>query len=409
MDFAALPPEVNSARIYAGPGAAPMLAAAAAWEALAVELSCTANEYSSVVTCLTTGPWRGQAAESMATAIGAHIAWLTDTGELAEQTADQATAAATAFEAAFALTVPPPIIATNRSLRASLAATNVFGQNTPAIMTTDAQYAEMWAQDAAAMYEYAAASARAASLTPFAAPAGGALLDQPAPTGAAVAAAATAPATGISAFLQQLGPLTSPLSLLSPANTAEGTVSLANAYAASESASQARTAIMGVGYEISGTEDQILGRLDRLGAPRLTGASTSQQPITVSARTAAAAAVGGLSVPPAWAPAPVLRSSVAPLATTMRGAAGDTFAAGKESLLEQLAVRAPATVGYRVAGTRCSAASTTPPRSVEPPHGPAPGSFATLAANLYELARLRELGILTDDEFTGQKRRLLAE
>ena len=34
MDFGALPPEINSARMYAGPGSAPMLAAATAWDDL---------------------------------------------------------------------------------------------------------------------------------------------------------------------------------------------------------------------------------------------------------------------------------------------------------------------------------------------------------------------------------------
>jgi PPE-repeat protein len=35
MDFAMLPPEINSGRMYAGPGSGPMLAAAAAWDGLA--------------------------------------------------------------------------------------------------------------------------------------------------------------------------------------------------------------------------------------------------------------------------------------------------------------------------------------------------------------------------------------
>ena len=34
MDFAILPPEINSGRMYAGPGSGPMLAAAAAWDGL---------------------------------------------------------------------------------------------------------------------------------------------------------------------------------------------------------------------------------------------------------------------------------------------------------------------------------------------------------------------------------------
>jgi PPE-repeat protein len=31
VDFGALPPEINSGRMYAGPGAGPMMAAATAW------------------------------------------------------------------------------------------------------------------------------------------------------------------------------------------------------------------------------------------------------------------------------------------------------------------------------------------------------------------------------------------
>ncbi|MCV7029324.1 PPE family protein, partial [Mycobacterium sherrisii] len=39
MDFAMLPPEVNSGRMYAGAGSGPLMAAAAAWDGLAAELS----------------------------------------------------------------------------------------------------------------------------------------------------------------------------------------------------------------------------------------------------------------------------------------------------------------------------------------------------------------------------------
>ncbi|HEV7361105.1 MAG TPA: PPE domain-containing protein, partial [Mycobacterium sp.] len=33
LDFAALPPEVNSVRMYSGPGSGPLLAAGVAWNA----------------------------------------------------------------------------------------------------------------------------------------------------------------------------------------------------------------------------------------------------------------------------------------------------------------------------------------------------------------------------------------
>ncbi len=63
--------------------------------------------------------------------------------------------------------MPPPEIVANRALLTALLATNFLGQNTAAIAATEAQYAEMWAQDAAAMYGYAGASAAAAKLPPF--------------------------------------------------------------------------------------------------------------------------------------------------------------------------------------------------------------------------------------------------
>jgi PPE-repeat protein len=169
MDFGALPPEINSGRMYAGPGAGPMIAAATAWNTLAAELSSTAAGYESVITELT-GEWLGPASASMAAAVQPYVAWMNVTAAHAQHAAAQATASAAAFETAFAATVPPPVIAANRAQLAALAATNFLGINTPAIIATEAHYAEMWAQDAAAMYGYAASSASAGTLTPMTPP-----------------------------------------------------------------------------------------------------------------------------------------------------------------------------------------------------------------------------------------------
>ena len=57
MNFGALPPEVNSARMYAGPGVGSMLVAAAAWDALAAELHFTAASYGSVISGLAGSSW----------------------------------------------------------------------------------------------------------------------------------------------------------------------------------------------------------------------------------------------------------------------------------------------------------------------------------------------------------------
>ena len=170
LDFGALPPEINSGRMYAGPGPGSMLAAAAAWQSLAEELTSAASGYGSVVSTLTSGSWTGPGSISMAAAAAPYVTWLSATGDQAQHAATQATAAASAYESAFAATVPPPIIEANRSLLAALVATNVLGQNTPAIAATEALYAEMWAQDATAMYGYAGASATASQVTPFTAP-----------------------------------------------------------------------------------------------------------------------------------------------------------------------------------------------------------------------------------------------
>jgi PPE-repeat protein len=147
-----------------------MMAAASAWDGLAAELGLAAAGYNSVVTELTSAPWIGPASRAMMAAVAPYISWLSALSGQAEETASQARAAAAAYETAFALTVAPPLIAANRVLLATLVATNFFGQNTPAIAATEAQYMEMWAQDAGAMYGYAASSASATMLSLFSAP-----------------------------------------------------------------------------------------------------------------------------------------------------------------------------------------------------------------------------------------------
>ena len=117
FDFGALPPEINSGKIYAGPGSAPLLAAATAWDALASELQTTAASYGSTIGELTTS-WQGPSSTAAADAAAPYTAWLSSTAAQAEQTASQAQAAAAAYEAAFAASIPPPVIAANRAMLA---------------------------------------------------------------------------------------------------------------------------------------------------------------------------------------------------------------------------------------------------------------------------------------------------
>jgi PPE-repeat protein len=170
-----------------------MLTAASSWDGLAAQLRSTASSYQSVITELTDGSWVGPSSTAMEAAATPYVAWLNAAAGGAEQTASQARAAASAYQSAFAMTVPPEVIAANRIQLASLTSTNIFGQNTPAIATTELQYGEMWAQDASAMYGYAGNSAAASTLATFTAP--------PSitnPSGGANQAAAVAQATGTS-------------------------------------------------------------------------------------------------------------------------------------------------------------------------------------------------------------------
>jgi PPE-repeat protein len=205
-DFAVVPPEVTSARLYAGPGAGPMRAAGAAWGQLAAELRTTAASYQAVVAGVIGSSWSGSGAAAMAGAAGLYVDWLSATATQVEQTAAQAQAAASAYEAAITAAVPPAVIAANRAQLAALVATNVVGQNSAAIAATEAHYEQMWAQDAAAMYGYAGASAAASRLTPFtAAPVtttAGALDGHTAAAAAATGAAAgTSPASQLATWL----------------------------------------------------------------------------------------------------------------------------------------------------------------------------------------------------------------
>ncbi|OBJ10831.1 PPE family protein [Mycobacterium sp. 1465703.0] len=169
-EWGALPPEVNSARMYAGSGAGPLMAAATTFSGLSAELDSTAASYQSVIAQLTGSDWLGQSSSAMAAAAEPYIAWLNTTSAQLQEAASQATSSAAAYEAAFSATVPPTVVEANRSQLAALVATNVLGINTAAIAATEAQYAEMWAQDATAMYTYAAASSASTQLSGLTSP-----------------------------------------------------------------------------------------------------------------------------------------------------------------------------------------------------------------------------------------------
>ena len=171
LDFAWLPPEINSLRMFAGSGSASLHSAASAWEGLAADLAASASSFNAVIAGLTGGPWAGPASASMAAAALPYVDWLGTAGAQAAAAAGQARAAASAFETALTATVHPAVVEANRLSFLTLIATNFLGLNTPAIFANEFDYVEMWAQDVAAMVGYhGGATAVAESLTPFSLP-----------------------------------------------------------------------------------------------------------------------------------------------------------------------------------------------------------------------------------------------
>jgi PPE-repeat protein len=435
MDFAYLPPEINSGRMYEGPGSGPMLAAAAAWDGLATELHSTATSYGSVISDLSAGPWLGAASAAMTAAAAPYVAWMRSTAGQAEQTATQAKAAAAAYEVTFAAMVPPPVIEANRALLQALVATNLFGQNSPAIAATETLYAEMWAQDVTAMYGYAGTSASATTLTSF----------TPAPqtTNATSAAASTQPATTQLASTALQG-LTSTAATnatsAAPLSDFEG-----NLLFLPDVAQAALTPLNTTGLftdlsfdddelrdeALKGTEDQIAAKLGIPGylspplgdaalgtAPRLATALGQAEIPSVTAALGQAPTVGTLSVPQAWtAAAPEVRLAALTLPATSLGAAPEVMAASSPgSLFSEMTLANMA--GRAIGGTSrgCQERTSSISRSRSAPTPKSPGGHGTaIAADIREFAQslitlgdLRDSGLLTDDEFNDQKERLLA-
>ncbi len=453
MDFGIYPPEINSGRMYAGPGSGPMLAAAQAWGSLADELYMAASGYQSLVSELTSGAWSGPSSTAMSAAGGNYVEWLSATAAQAEETAAQARAAAAGYEAAFAMTVPPPEIAANRSLLAVLVATNFLGMNTPAIAATEAQYAEMWAQDAVAMYGYAGSSAAATALTPFTSPHQNTDAEASASQAAAVSQASGTSAgnvqgtiSGVSQALSagaapaQTDPLGTLANLISiflsaptdllvlfvliPMDALSGPVDFPIAYIGTVSGENTDDVVSRWGGQVSwpGAGD----------APVEPFPATLQSlpPGGVPAPTASvglgqADTIGALSVPSNWTvAAPEIRSvaMTSPLTGTSPTAAAAPLEAGSASTFNQMGIGGmagqamagpPAAGGTQESGKAVTHARLTPRVTGASADGeveasPAPRTVVTgVAAAIRDIAKQRAQGYLTEQEYKEQKKRLL--
>lgn len=469
MDFGSYPPEVNSARMFAGAGSGPLLAAAEAWAALAAGLHSAANSYQAVVSALTAGPWLGPSSASMSAAATSYAVWLRVTAAQAEETSAQAKTAAAAYQTAFSATVPPPMVAANRSQLMTLVATNVFGINTQAIAATEAQYAEMWAQDAAAMYVYAGSSASATALTPFNPPPQttdpGGLAEQEAAAGeagiagvaqstvqqafsavpSALQGAAAAPAATLPLDESELLSLLADLATLSFGVTAGiatfGVGIPSNVIGVTAFPVAVYGTLVGIHTDeiLSGWEgvEPFPGSgpapVKPFPAPLLNLPAGTVPPPRLSAGLGEANNVGALTVPPTWTVAtPAVRPVAFTLPALSETAANATAVpaagAGLGSTLSQTALAGMA--GQAIAGTvgpgrrggkavkealgpaRARAAATAGDNAAAGETGEAPTDkpravVTGVAAELREFTKLRDEGILTDEEYTEQKNRLL--
>ncbi|SPM33827.1 hypothetical protein MRAB57_1631 [Mycobacterium rhizamassiliense] len=430
MDFAILPPEINSARMYAGAGSGPLLAAASAWEALAAELHSTASAYQSAISGLTAGPWLGPASMMMAAAAAPYVTWMQTTAAQADQTARQAVAAAAAYEAAFAATVPPPVVAANRSLLAALVASNFFGQNTSAIAATETQYSEMWAQDTGAMQTYSGASASATRLQRFNSPESSTDSGGGTEQSAAVSRASATPAGNVQNSLASFAPAAA-ADPLSPLDELDATADVLGIFV-DPPASIAGLAVdsTALPYDVAGaltgfhTDDIVSGWAGIQSWPGFAPAPPTSFPVitntsAVSANLADATSVGRLSVPATWAAAaPEFRLSAMALPATTVGVAAEASAGGAGSLFSQMALASMA--GRAMAGTTgaggpgmrermgmATGKSAKPGDKDEDAEALPGGPITGISAELRELFALRDAGILTAEEFAEQKQRLL--
>jgi PPE-repeat protein len=295
-----------------------------------------ASSFQSVVSGLVGGPWLGASSASMAAAAGMYASWMGAFAGQAQHAAGQVTAGVAAYEQAFAMTVPPPVIAENRMELAILVATNILGQNTPAIAANQIMYAEMWAQDAAAMYGYVAGAAAAAQLTPFATPPQttnpGGVAGQ---AGAAASAQASAAAGGVSHLIDALQELPQMIGLpqlfpsgytmLDFATQLQGPINAVSeieqtviattgtlGQMAGSAASAAPAAADAAGGE-AGSALAAAAQTGGLASPGLASpgmaspgmASPGMASLSgVTAAVGGSNSIGGLSTPPSWAAAP---------------------------------------------------------------------------------------------------------
>jgi len=155
--FSAFPPEVNAGQLMAGDQGASIAAAVAAHEALSAALMEEGARMGTTAGTTAATGWEGVGGAAMVSTAMPYVAALEALAGWVQQSAASAAAIEQAYAVTKAAMIQVPICTTNRTSQAGLVATNVIGQNTPAIIGLDAEYyGHFWTNNASLMGSYEA-------------------------------------------------------------------------------------------------------------------------------------------------------------------------------------------------------------------------------------------------------------
>jgi PPE-repeat protein len=162
--------ETISTWLWSGPGSSTFHSAATALQDMVTQITGVLGGNQVNGTALFAS-WASPTGEKAVSANAPYQAWLTNAGQQIATAATQIHAAGAAFDAAKQMTPTPAQFAMNNAQFAMLVATNILGQNTPAIIANRVEYAMYTTMAVSAYHLYSAESASTAgALQPLSPP-----------------------------------------------------------------------------------------------------------------------------------------------------------------------------------------------------------------------------------------------